>query len=319
MWFLQIYESHLFVLLTEMLSEGYLYKIQSWYENGGAKLHSKEVTRGRKEAAGVCTRNYNYAYETGSRRVFKKYDSFKQNAPQTQEKDTAWKAMETTLLQERDNPVYESDDKSFPGSISANSLSNKETYLVPSSCKNICRDYNDLHVAGDQVMAINSVITNFTCESSFEFGEGPFLQSSQIPSTMDSLCVATNDLPEKHSKRDSSCWKVASIKDKSIANQEQPLSNSILNEYLERKVIELYKQYMMDISCSTSTQIMASELIMNNVQQISMQLSKEQNMETNKAKDMVISYLLRLASEKQSTVISTPELQISNVTETQEE
>ncbi|XP_018416609.1 PREDICTED: uncharacterized protein CXorf21 homolog [Nanorana parkeri] len=302
-----------------MLSEGYLCKIQSWYEDGIAKLHSEEVTTERKELAGVCTLNYAFAYETGSRRVFKKYGSVERKASATYGKDTAQNAMETQLLHEMENPIYETD-KSFPANVSANSQSNKETYLVPSSCKNICRDYNDLHVAGDQVMAINSVMSNSTCKNSFEFGEGPFLQSSQIPSAMDSLCVATNDLPRRHSKHDSSCWKETSIKDKSIMSQEQPLSNSILNEYLERKVIELYKQYMMDLSCGTSNHIMDSELIINNVEQISMQLSREQNMEANKAKDMVISYLLRLASGKQSNVISTPvistpDLQISsNVT-----
>lgn len=296
-----------------MLSEGYLCKIQSWYEDGIAKLHSEEVTvtRERKELAGVCTLNCTVAYETGSRRVFRRYGSVGKKAPETQGKNTAQSSMETQLLQEMENPLYETD-QSFPGSVGANSQSNKDTYLVPSSCKNICRDYSDLHVAGDQVMAINSVMTDFTCEPSFEFGEGPFLQSSQIPSAMDSVCVATNDLPRKLSKHESSNWKVSSTKDKSIMNQEQPLSNSILNEYLERKVIELYKQYMMDMSCSTSAHIMESELIMNNVQQISMQLSREQNMETNKAKDMVISFLLRLASEKQSNFISTPDLQISS-------
>ncbi|XP_072270258.1 TLR adapter interacting with SLC15A4 on the lysosome [Pyxicephalus adspersus] len=294
-----------------MLSEGYLCKIQSWYEDGIAKLHPEEVTtltRERKELAGVCTSNYTFAYETGSRRVFRKYGSVEQKGQGTQWKDTAQSAMETELLQEMENPAYEAN-KSLPASVNASS----QTYLVPSSCKNICRDYNDLHVAGDHVMAINSVMTDYTCEASLGFCEGPFLQSSQIPSAIDSLCVATNDSPKKLSKRGSNRWREGSIKDKSIVNQEQPLSNSILNEYLERKVIELYKQYMMDISCSASpTHIMASELIMNNVEQISMQLSREQNMETNKAKDMVISYLLRLASEKQSNVISTPDLQISS-------
>ncbi|KAM5181512.1 TLR adapter interacting with SLC15A4 on the lysosome [Mantella aurantiaca] len=295
-----------------MLSEGYLSKLHSWYQDGITKLHTKEVTREGKEVAGVCTLNYTSAYETGSRRVFKRYGSIEQKTPGTQGRDTTQTGMETTLLQEMEIPIYETD-KSFPDSISANSQSNKEAYLVPSSCKDICRDYNDLHVAGDQVMAINSVMTDFTCETSYEFGEGPFLQSSQIPSAMDSLCVATDNMQRKLSNRNPSGWKEGSIKDKSIMNQEQPLSNSILNEYLERKVIELYKQYMMDMSSSASpTHIMASELIMNNVQQISMQLSREQNMETNKAKDMVISYLLRLASEKQSNFISTPDLQISS-------
>ncbi|XP_063813208.1 TLR adapter interacting with SLC15A4 on the lysosome [Pseudophryne corroboree] len=294
-----------------MLSEGYLYKIQLWYEDDISMLHQKKVTEGSKELSGICTLNYSSAHETRSRRVFKKFGSVDQRKCESQPQESALGIMQRQIGQDEAEGSRCESEKSPSASINGNSPSNKETYLVPPSCKNICRDYNDLHIAGDQVMAMNSVLSDFTCNSSFDYCEGPFLQSSQIPPTMDSLCVTTNDQPKKPTKRDS--WKVASMKDKSIINPEQPLSNSILNEYLERKVIELYKQYMMDISCSASSaHIMNSELIMNNVQQISVQISREQNMETNKAKDMVISYLLRLASEKQSNVISTPDLQISS-------
>ncbi|XP_056412118.1 TLR adapter interacting with SLC15A4 on the lysosome isoform X2 [Hyla sarda] len=288
-----------------MLSEGYLYKIQAWYDNDISILPCKMETEHPKEVAGVCTVNYISAHETRSRRIFRRIGSFKRHNTQVtrQEGECNIQDMTEGLMYECENPCSTS--------ISENSNTSKEAYLVPSSCKHICRDYNDLHVAGDQVMAIHSTMSDFTCDSSFEFCEGPFLQSSEIPSNIESLGVQANNLTKKGSKRHS--WKVYSEKDKSILNHEQPMTNSILNEYLERKVIELYKQYMMDISCSASTNhIMTSELIMNNIQQISMQLSREQNMETNKAKDMVISYLLRLASEKQSNVISTPDLKISS-------
>ncbi|XP_040280936.1 TLR adapter interacting with SLC15A4 on the lysosome [Bufo bufo] len=282
-----------------MLSEGYLCKIQASYDND-CRLHHNQRTKEPKEVAGVCTLNYLSARETRSKRIFRKFGSFEKHNTQ-QEGDH--KEMVEGL-------IYECE-KSPLASISGNSSSSKDAFLVPSSCKHICRDYNDLHIAGDQVRAINSVMRDFTSDSSFEFCEGPFLQSYEIPSNMDSLGVQTNNISKKGSKRYS--WKVCSEKEKSIVNPEQPMSNSVLNEYLERKIIELYKQYMMDISCSASTNhIMTSEVIMNNIQQISMQLSREQNMERHKAKDMVISFLLRLASEKQSNVISTPDLQISS-------
>lgn len=285
-----------------MLSEGYLCKIQAWYDNDKSMLNHNKRSEGAKEVAGVCTINYLSAYETKSRRIFRKFGSFEKRNTQVTEQEGNLQDMVEDL---------DECEKSSSASISGTLSSSKETYLVPSSCKHICRDYNDLHVAGDQVMAINSTMSDFTCDSSFEFCEGPFLQSSEIPSNVESIGVQANNITKKSSKRYS--WKVCSEKDKSIANHEQPMSNSVLNEYLERKVIELYKQYMMDISCSASTNnIMTSELIINNIQQISMQLSREQNMERNKAKDMVISYLLRLASEKQSIVISTPDLQISS-------
>ncbi|KYO40208.1 hypothetical protein Y1Q_0000049 [Alligator mississippiensis] len=94
---------------------------------------------------------------------------------------------------------------------------------------------------------------------------------------------------------------------------QQPLSNSMLNDYLEQKVVELYKQYIMDsmVNCVSLNQILASELIMTNVDQITQQISRERNMETTKAKDMVINCLLRVASGKLSTEMSTPSLHIS--------
>ncbi|XP_075706465.1 TLR adapter interacting with SLC15A4 on the lysosome [Rhinoderma darwinii] len=288
-----------------MLSEGYLCKIQAWHDSDISMSQHSKRTEGPKEVAGVCTINCLSAYETRSKRIFRKFGPFEKPNTQVtrQERESNTQEMVEGLM-------YESENSSSV-SISGNSSSNKEAYLVPSSCKHICRDYNDLHVAGDQVMAINSTMSNFTCNSSFEFCEGPFLQSAEIPPNMDSLGIQANNIMKKGSKRSS--WKVCSGKDKSIVNHGQPMSNAVLNEYLEKKVIELYKQYMMDISCSASTNhIMTSELVMNNIQQISMQLSREQNMETNRAKDMVISYLLRLASEKQSNVISTPDLQISS-------
>ncbi|XP_066563661.1 TLR adapter interacting with SLC15A4 on the lysosome [Amia ocellicauda] len=196
--------------------------------------------------------------------------------------------------------------------IPGQSRSNKETYLVPSSCKSICKDYNDLHIAGDQVMPISSSTVDLTIDSAVELAEGPFLHSSEIPPAMES----PRPSPEFAQKRkvDSSCWRVGSAKDKSFLQHCRPLSNSMLNEYLEQKIMDLYKQYMVEsmLNSNSPTTILASELILNNVDQITQQLSREQNMETTKAKDMVISCLLRVASGLQSSELSTPQLQISS-------
>lgn len=83
----------------------------------------------------------------------------------------------------------------------------------------------------------------------------------------------------------------------------------MLNEYLEQKLVELYKQYFMDTGFhdSSPTQILASELIMTNVDQISIQVSVEKNLEISKARDIVINRLLQYGS----TEISTPSLHIS--------
>ncbi|MEE6523372.1 hypothetical protein FKM82_022238 [Ascaphus truei] len=297
-----------------MLSEGYLNGIQYWYEDNINIFHQERLAEASEEMSGVCGLNYSSVSDTRRRSFFYKFTSLGKYTPRIRSKETTSSRLQRNMQQEVENLMFDRETSSTV-EITGGSNLNKEKYLVPSSCKNICKDYNDLHIAGDQVMAMNSVMSDFTCKSSFEFGEGPFLESSQIPPPMESICVVANDVSSKPTKGDSSCWRVGSIRDKSIMQHQQPLSNAVLNEYLERKIIELYKQYIMDSSmnCNTSpTHIMASELIMNNVEQLSMRISREQNMETTKAKDMVINCLLRLASERQSNEISTPHLQISS-------
>ncbi|KAM4698925.1 TLR adapter interacting with SLC15A4 on the lysosome [Discoglossus pictus] len=297
-----------------MLSEGYLYGIQQWFEDDISILHQERLTSVAEELPGVSGLNYSSLSDTRRRRLFCKFGFIRKHSPVIQSMETNQNKLHKNVMQQEvENCIFEREMSSSV-EIIGGSDSNKEKYLVPPSCKNICRDYNDLYIAGDQVMAMNSVMTDYSCNSSFDFCEGPFLQSSQIPPTMESISTTANDSSKKPTKGDSSCWRVGSIRDKSIMQHQQPLSNSVLNEYLERKVIELYKHYIMDcMSCSTGpTNLMASELIINNVEQISMQISKEQNMETNKAKDMVISCLLRLASGQMSSEMSTPELQISS-------
>ncbi|XP_006639334.1 TLR adapter interacting with SLC15A4 on the lysosome [Lepisosteus oculatus] len=191
--------------------------------------------------------------------------------------------------------------------------SSKEAYLVPSSCKSICKDYNDLQIAGDQVMPLSSSTVSFTLDSSVEFAEGPFLQSCEIPPAMETPRPSL-EYVRKPIKADSSCWRVESVKEKSFLHHSRPLSNAMLNEYLEQKIMDLYKQYMVDsmLTSNSPTTILASELILTNVDQITQQISREQNMEAAKAKDMVISCLLRVASGIQSSELSTPQLQISS-------
>lgn len=184
-------------------------------------------------------------------------------------------------------------------------LTKKVTYLVPPSCKSICKNYNDLHIAGDYVVPISSVTTDFACDS----GLGPFLESSEIPPALESVrAPPAGDSARRPGQGHSSCWRLASL-----GPHLRPLSDSALNEYLEQKLVELYKQYIMDSTANRAspTQILASELIMTNVDQISMHISRERNMETVKAKDIVISRFLQIASGKISSEMSTPTLHIS--------
>ncbi|XP_063160460.1 TLR adapter interacting with SLC15A4 on the lysosome [Candoia aspera] len=285
-----------------MLSEGYLCKIP-YHELLNYKLYGTETEEAIHELKSLNGITYESTEQMQTRSLFWNYrsmDEFMISVSSQKNKNS--KQQKDTLAQTIQHPVFERQTSEAVEIYVGSSIS-KDAYLVPSSCKSICKNYNDLHIAGDQVLPMNSVKRDVTYDS----GICPFLESSEIPLPIDSVPMLPAEVPRKASQRNSSCWRVASI-----MQHQQPLSNSILNNYLEEKVVELYKQYIMDVMGSRSpTQILASEFIMTNVDQISMKLSQETNLKTTRAKDMVINCLLQLASGKVSTEMSTPSLQIS--------
>ncbi|OXB63932.1 hypothetical protein ASZ78_001053 [Callipepla squamata] len=287
-----------------MLSEGYLYRIaylcedpepcanqaveEGVYEMSSISYFSKDEAQGKSllqrcRSAGKCISSI---HSRGSKHSRKQKDS---------------------LQQPMQHPL--SEGQTSPAMDVCEGLARKDTYLVPSSCKSICKNYSDLHIAGDCVVPISSVATDFTCDS----GIGPFLESSEFPLPMESVRVPPSETGRKQAQGFSSCWRVASL-----VPHQQPLSDSALNDYLEQKLMELYKQYIMDSTANRAspTQILASELIMTNVDHISTQISRERKMETTKAKDIVISRFLQIASEQIFSEISTPSLHISQYSNT---
>lgn len=290
-----------------MLSEGYLSGLAYWNNVHWSCASCNEQVAGEKqeETNSIAALSYSSMDETQVRSVYVSCKSSEKFIPSVHSRENQHRNQRVTVLQTNPNPVFESPN--LPAVEICRDPS-RETYLVPSSCKSICKNYNDLHIAGGQVMAINSVSTDFPSESSFEYG--PLLKSCEIPLPMEeSISTQPSDFPLKPIQRYSSYWRITSIKDKSSLQMQKPMSNAVLNEYLEQKVVELYKQYIMDTMFhnSSPTQILASELIMTSVDQISLQVSREKNLETSKAKDIVISRLLQLVS----TEISTPSLHIS--------
>ncbi|KAM6986725.1 TLR adapter interacting with SLC15A4 on the lysosome [Aplochiton taeniatus] len=199
-------------------------------------------------------------------------------------------------------------------------------FLVPSSCQSICENYSDLHIGGDQVLPL-SAHKGELLPCSENQAEGPFLQSCDVPpageeSLSDPTCQAGPKM-----RGGSSRWKQVSVGDRSFLFQglEGPFSNSLLNRYLEHKLLDLYQQYMLENMAkhgagsletdpSSPGLLLGSELILTSLDQITQQLSREGNLEAGRAKDMVISCLLRVAGSLQSTEISTPMLQISTET-----
>ncbi|KAM7407152.1 hypothetical protein PAMA_003066 [Pampus argenteus] len=199
-------------------------------------------------------------------------------------------------------------------------------FLVPSFCQSICQNYSDLHIGGDQVLPLlanNGELRVCTDAQAV----GPFLQSCDVPPAVeDSLPGHASPGEPLHLPRaGSNRWRLESGRDRSFLLQgcEGPFSNSLLNHYLEQKILDLYQQYMMEnmvregASGSDSDPgpicpLLGSELVLTSLDQITLQLSREGNLEAGLAKDMVLSCLLRVAGDMQSSEISTPFLQISN-------
>ncbi|XP_032385140.1 protein CXorf21 [Etheostoma spectabile] len=199
-------------------------------------------------------------------------------------------------------------------------------FLVPSFCQSICFNYSDLHIGGDQVLPLS------TNDGELRIGTeaqavGPFLHSCDVPPAVeDSLPGQTSQGGLLHPLRGSSNrWRLGSARDRSVLLQgrEGPFSNSLLNHYLEQKLLDLYQQYMMENMArqgalgSDSDQgpicpLLGSELVLTSLDQITLQLSRDGNLDAGLAKDMVLSCLLRVAGDMQSSEISTPFLQMSN-------
>nr|XP_004663735.1 TLR adapter interacting with SLC15A4 on the lysosome [Jaculus jaculus]XP_044996444.1 TLR adapter interacting with SLC15A4 on the lysosome [Jaculus jaculus] len=289
-----------------MLSEGYLCGLAYWNDIHWNCPSYNEPVAGEQaeETHSVAALSYSSVDETQVRSLYVSCKSSGKFLSSVHSTGSQHRSQRVTVLQTNTNPVFESPNLA---AVEICRDPGRETYLVPPSCKSICKNYNDLHIAGGQVMAINSVTANFPPESSFEYG--PLLKSSEILLSMEDSIAQPSDFPLKPIQQYSSYWRITSIKEKSSLQMQKPISNAVLNEYLEQKVVELYKQYIMDTMChdSSPTQILASELIMTSVDRISLQVSREKNLDTSKARDIVISRLLQLVSSE----ISTPSLHIS--------
>uniref|UniRef100_A0A8C7J6W1 Uncharacterized protein n=1 Tax=Oncorhynchus kisutch TaxID=8019 RepID=A0A8C7J6W1_ONCKI len=157
-------------------------------------------------------------------------------------------------------------------------------FLVPSFCQSICQNYSDLHMGVTRccLSAHNAEVLRCSDNQA----NGPFLHSCDVPPTAE-------DSPPDRATEDrllrplqwgsgsgSSRWRVGSGRDRSY----------------------MLENMAHDGGC---------ELILTSLDQITLQLSREGHLEAGRAKDMVLSCLLRVASGLQSSEISTPLLQIS--------
>ncbi|KAJ3610367.1 hypothetical protein NHX12_022459 [Muraenolepis orangiensis] len=201
-------------------------------------------------------------------------------------------------------------------------------FLVHSSCQSICENYSDLLIRGDQVLPLSSDGAGERLMCADTNAAGPFLHSCDV------LPAGEDSLPEQSSRAGhllprragSHRWRQGSGCDRSVLfhGREGPFTNSFLNCYLEQKLLDLYQQYMLENMARDQAAgdpaggdpappcpLLASELILTSLDQITLRVSRDHRLEAGLAKDMVISCLLRVASDMQSGEISTPVLQFS--------
>ncbi|XP_039578423.1 TLR adapter interacting with SLC15A4 on the lysosome-like [Passer montanus] len=178
-------------------------------------------------------------------------------------------------------------------------------------CNSIYQNYPDLQIGGDRVgghTCDSGCVLDHVCD---ELPDGPVLLSIDIPLGQSPLC--------EHPKKPSGMSLPGDeAGERSLLLSEEPLSSSTLNKYMEAKVAELYKQFFEEslARCGSITNLLTCSWIRNSLDQISVQISQEQNIETSKARGALLHSLAlfssRNAPNRNSSEFSTPNLQISN-------
>ncbi|OCT67627.1 TLR adapter interacting with SLC15A4 on the lysosome [Xenopus laevis] len=195
---------------------------------------------------------------------------------------------------------------SIPGSDDKNSKQLDLYTSWSSMYGSIYKNYPDLHIGGDHFL--NKMDSGCILDLDTEFPDGPVLLSEDITSgSAKSLEILKKKsiIRTVHNEEN---------KEKSIIFQGAPFSNSLLNGYMESKIQELYKQFLEE---NTMTEgplytLMFSGFLMNNVNQISEQISREQKLDHTMAREALLQ-CLRSSSSKISSEFATPVLHISTL------
>ncbi|XP_067903877.1 TLR adapter interacting with SLC15A4 on the lysosome-like [Heterodontus francisci] len=191
--------------------------------------------------------------------------------------------------------------------IPNNSRHNVSDLDLYRSWSTTCQSYTDLQIAGDNVTPSSPTSSCCFMDHDYKSCNWPTIQieNQSIWSSIPGCCC------EGQQPFGTDAFFTS---DKSIALLKEPLSNSVLNRYMEQKITELYKQYLEDnmTKCASPTKILGSHFLMTNIDQISLQISHEKNMEPTKAKDIVLNCLFSVACATNSSDICTPNLQISS-------
>ncbi|KAM4664806.1 TLR adapter interacting with SLC15A4 on the lysosome-like isoform 1-T3 [Discoglossus pictus] len=168
------------------------------------------------------------------------------------------------------------------------------------------KNYPDLHIAGDHIL--NKKDSGCVLDLDCEYPDGPVLLSIDIASG------TTPPAPDLEQPTAIGVVLGEENREKSCTFPNVPFSTSALNGYIESKIQELYKQFLAEnmTRFGSPSSILTSSILMNNVHQISMQISQEQNVEHGKTREAILNYLRSMTSGGSSEFI-TPVLHISNI------
>ena len=118
---------------------------------------------------------------------------------------------------------------------------------------------------------------------------GPLLLSVDIPLGHSPIIEPLDKLPTSKLSNGNE------IRERSMLFHKQPLSNSVLNSYMGKKKWMNSTKFLEEnlTQCCSMTNLMASNLLMNNINQISLQISQEQNIEALKFQELLLHSLAR--------------------------
>lgn len=221
-----------------------------------------------------------------------------------------WGSMEKETAKDQETRVKGAASPALHIPRRAGSLDQVDLYRS-WPCNSIYQNYPDLQIGGDRV-------GGHTCDSGCvldhvwdDLPDGPVLLSIDIP-------LGQSPLGEHPKKLSGMSLPGDEAGERSLTLSEEPLSNSTLNKYMEAKVAELYKQFFEEslARCGSITNLLTCSWIRNSLDQISVQISQEQNIETSRARGALLHSLAlfssRNAPNRNSSEFSTPNLQISS-------
>lgn len=163
-----------------------------------------------------------------------------------------------------------------------------------SNYASLYKNYPDLHIGGDHILKKKDSGCVLECE------DGPVLLSVDIDSSS-----PPTDLLEGPPEEG-----VLNSEDGNVL-PSAPFSNSVLNGFLEKKMQELYKQCFEEaLLTNGSPNPKSPYILMVNLNQMSLMVSQEQNMNHARAKEAILQYLCSATSGGSSEFI-TPILHIS--------